>query len=182
MLATSGRPAIPALRRAPLVLRDAMALGCLFAVCLATDGFPAVQVSAAVPVLAVALAVLALALGVGSAAFAALLLVMVLRWRPEAMPGMMLQALDVLTVSIASLGLAFLLNQLRHRRADAEQANAQMGTTVQVAAQQVEQARRALREAEARLAAEADRSAKPAGIPKPANDPFGSAFRSEGGI
>jgi hypothetical protein len=144
---------------------------------------PSVEISLAVPLLAGAIAGLALTLGRGSAFLAAMLLLIVLRWLPGWEAALALHLLEVLALCGAGLGGAALVERVRRERAAARQAHVLMDTTVQAAAARVEQARRELAKAEARLAVlQQQAAAQLAGSRPMFGDPFEQAIRSEGGV
>lgn len=170
-------------------MRDLSAATVVLVVYAATAALPLVTVPGAALVLLPVLLAAALAFGRDSALLAALLAALAARFYPFGPTGGSVDLLAITVLSGAALAVAALLEELRRRRDEAEDAHLRSDATARRAAERVETARQRLREAETRLV-QAEREALRIGQearaaaatekrPDPALD---SAFRSEGGI
>jgi hypothetical protein len=177
------------LRALPALARDLGACVVVLAAFAAAAALPLITVPAAALVLLPVLLLTAVAFGRDSALLAALLAALVARLSPSgpAVEG----SFGLLAIAVlfgGALAVAALLEELRRRWAEAENAHLRSDATARRAAERVEAARRQLREAEKRLA-EAERKARQAGqglraaarTSSPDPDMEG-AFRSEGGV
>lgn len=175
-------------RALPVLARDFAAAVVVLAVYAATAALPLVTVPAATLVLLPVLLAAALVFGRDSALLAALLTALAARFYLSGPSGGSVDLLAITVLSGAALAVAALLEELRRRRGEAEDAYLRSDATARRAAERVEAARQRLRQAEARLA-EAERqvirsgpearAVANVGRPDPALD---SAFKSEGGI
>jgi hypothetical protein len=182
------------LRALPDLARDFGASAVVLVAFAAAAALPAVSVPVAALALLPILLATAVAFGRDSALLAALLAALMARHPPFGAPDGSVGLLAIAVLSGAALAVAALLEELRRSRADAATAHLRSDSTARRAAERVEEARRQLRDAEARLA-EAERQARQsldgkgraAAAAAPARmggqDPaLETAFRSEGGI